>query len=520
MALTGQAKTDLQIVDLSVIRDTGIKGVVGVLGITERGPINTPTLIGSWLQYTRIFGGLLEDNNFPLLCRRILEAGGKIRVNRVAHFTDISDVSTISGLVALGDAQKLQLKASSVGEWGNDISFEVIDNSSFESGTFKLVIKLKGFPDLTETYILDSVPTSTQLTEVKSKSFLLGKIATTATPFVPADGADPAVPAVPITAGVGQLGLGTNGDPVVTTDFIGDSTNATGLHAFDNIVDCTKLSAPAISDPVFDTAILAYSDVRKDLIAVIRTPVGLNSAGIISYRNGTGAYAHQAFDTWRGILVTGGLKINHPVTGAITEISEIGDVLGAMSVKDNKYAEWFSFAGPKRGRIRNALGVVYNLGSAARQAEADSVDAHGINAVIEHPSFGVVIWGNSTLQKANTLLKHANVAELMIYLTRELKPLIESELFEPNDIQTWKTIHRRVVPLLDAVKEQRGIWKYLYQGDQDIDNISQAQINNPDDVDAGRYTFHLFIAPKVAMKYLGVKVVITNSGVEFESLTV
>ena len=123
-----------------------------------------------------------------------------------------------------------------------------------------------------------------------------------------------------------------------------------------------------------------------------------------------------------------------------------------ISTRDNKTHEWFSFSGAKRGRIKNALGVVFNLGSAARQTTADLVDARGLNMIIDHPSFGIVSWGNGTLQKEDTLLKHANVAELVIFIVRGLKPLIQSELFQPNDVDTWKAIYRKVQPFMDYIK--------------------------------------------------------------------
>jgi len=56
----GIARTEIEITDLSVLIATGLKGVIGVLGITERGPVNTPTLIGSWIEYQRVFGGLVD----------------------------------------------------------------------------------------------------------------------------------------------------------------------------------------------------------------------------------------------------------------------------------------------------------------------------------------------------------------------------------------------------------------------------------------------------------------------------
>lgn len=510
MNLTGQAKTDIQIRDLSVIYNTGIKGIVGVIGVTERGPVNTPTLIGSWLQFTRVFGGLLEDDDFPLLCRRALENGAKLRVSRIAHFTDITDITTLEGVSAELVSGFTTFKASSFGTWGNDISVTITDNDALQTDTVQILVELAGNPALAETYILNKIPTATEINALKNTSYLLSD-------FI-FDSADPANE-IAVTAKTSLTG-GTNPTEYTDNDYIGDVTTVTGIHSMDSITDITKIAIPAKAVPAIDNSLIQYAENRKDLITVLRTPVGLNGKSIVDYRTGKGIYSHSAYDTWRAIMTTGGLRINHPETGAIIEISEIGDVLGLMSRRDNEYAEWFAFSGPKRGKIPNSLGVVYNLGSSARQLEADNVDVNGVNAIIEHPSFGVVAWGNSTLQRQDTLLKHANVAELMIYLTRELRPIIQSELFEPNDIQTWKTIYRKVAPILDSLVERRGVWRYLYQGDQDIDDVRDAQINSTEDIDAGRYVFHLFIAPRVAMKYLGVKVVVTNSGVDFESLTV
>ena len=66
---------------------------------------------------------------------------------------------------------------------------------------------------------------------------------------------------------------------------------------------------------------------------------------------------------------------------------------------------------------------------------------------------------------------------------------------------------------MEAIKSQRGIWDYVYEGDQFVDSIQDAKVNTPDSVDAGAYTFYLWIQPKVGAEYIGIKVAVTNSGV-------
>lgn len=630
MQPVGQARTEVEIVDVSVLVNTGLKGIVGVLGITERGEPNKPLLIGSWIEYQRAFGGLMTGSDFPLICKRALEAGGRLKISRVAHYTNLADKTTIDGVKALkvitqaavtgvGATNKFDItsagatgdtiiisvdtglgtivlgtytklvadtaalivsglvadinantlttgytannsggptqltvvapvadgatansyialdtivgtiagtwstatftggvtavaaftitgKAKSIGAWGNALSFQFKAPANGQANTLDLYVDLVGYPDLQEVFKNVNVAlTATEIAQINGKSKLIDFSAFTGTLGVLATS----------TLATGAQTLGS----ILPIDYVGNAAGETGIHSFDNDFEIVKIAVPELANPVVDIALAAYADMRKDIRAILRTPVGLDGQGIIDYREGTGIYSHSPVNTWRASMFTGGLKVTHPATGLEKELTEVGDVIGAYSRKDNKSLEWFTVAGPKRGVIKNALGVVYNLGSSARQAQADAVDVHGVNAIIQHETFGVVIWGNSTLQKADTLLKHDNVADLLIFLTRALKPLIQSETFDPNDIETWKAIHRRVVPLMDFVKENRGVWNYLYQGDQDIDNVNQAVVNTSANINAGQYIFNLFISPKVGMKYQGVKVVVANSGVNFEELT-
>lgn len=511
MQPSGTPRAEVEILDLSILVNTGLKGVIGVHGITEWGPVDTPTLVGSWPEYQRKFGGLLTTSDFPHICKRALEAGGRLKIARAGHYTTITNAASLVGVkatITVGeDDATVTFTAKSVGAWGNKVLINVVAAANLDEDSLDIVINIAGYPQFQYTY----------------RNFPI-----TATPAAIADfnakqnwvnisfGTD-------VTLAIANFQLATGAQDVtaiVTADYTGDEGAQTGFRCFDNSTDIVKISVPEKCVSAIDVALSAYADSRGDLLSIHRTPVGLDADGMVDYRNASGAYsAGTALNTWRSIMTTGGLRVTHPTTGLEVQITELGDVLGAMSRKDNVSLEWFTFGGPKRGLIKNVLGVVYNVGTAARRLQADNLDIMGLNPVIDDDTFGTVIWGNNTLQKDNTLLKHANVAELMIFLTRQLSPIIRKELFDPNDITTWKTIYRNVKPLLDYVKDNRGIWNYLYQGDQDIDDVSQAVVNSPENIDAGQYLFNLFVQPKVGLKYAGVRVIVTNSGVSFEELS-
>lgn len=70
--------------------------VLGVVLVAERGPLNVPTLVTSWSEYRRIFGGFVAGQPGPLAVFGFFEEGGsQIYVTRVCHMTDVSDPTSV-----------------------------------------------------------------------------------------------------------------------------------------------------------------------------------------------------------------------------------------------------------------------------------------------------------------------------------------------------------------------------------------------------------------------------------------
>ncbi len=623
----GKARTEIEFLNFSQLIGTGIKGISAVLGVTERGAIGKSVLVSNWLQYQENFGGLQDENLFPLIARRSLESGGRLRVSPIGHYLDINDATTLMGsasavtvtealqvevlatgtitiatvptvgatvtarannitigtyvvqgaddadAVAAGlaadiaantggtgytgaaaaavvtvtapvgsgsslnarlvvsyasdgsgeitvtnlaggipasDTINLTAEASSIGDWSDGkLWFSIAPAANGLVDTFDISIGLDGYPTLGVTIPnVNKIPTANEWRVINARQRLIEFDASTFT------GELRELPRTNLTGG-------TKDDTQITVfDYIGAQISSTGLYSLDTDKDFVKLAAPAIAIPQFDAALSAYVTMRQDCLGVTRTPIGLDANGVIDYREGQGAWSHEAIDNWRMLMFTGGLEVNHPEEEFSLQIPELGDVLGRMGAKDNQYAEWFTFGGQKRGRIPNSLGVVYDLGSPARETDASRVSIHGVNAVINHATFGTVIWDNVTMSKSNSLFKFANVAELLIYLYRAIKPVTEEELFDPNDIELWKQIYRRVRVVMEFVQASRAIWRYRYEGDQDIERVEDAVVNDPNQIDQGQIIFNLFFAPKVGAKFIGMRGIVTGSGVDFDSIDV
>ena len=70
--------------------------VIAVVGVAERGPVGVATLITSWDEYVRIFGGFTTDGELPMAVRGIYrqDPGAYVYVVRTVHYTDITDAAT------------------------------------------------------------------------------------------------------------------------------------------------------------------------------------------------------------------------------------------------------------------------------------------------------------------------------------------------------------------------------------------------------------------------------------------
>lgn len=68
----------------------------GMIGVAEKGPVNKPTLVTSWEQFARKFGSYIADGYLAYAARAFFDNGGQVLyVNRVAHYTDAADKTTL-----------------------------------------------------------------------------------------------------------------------------------------------------------------------------------------------------------------------------------------------------------------------------------------------------------------------------------------------------------------------------------------------------------------------------------------
>lgn len=312
---------------------------------------------------------------------------------------------------------------------------------------------------------------------------------------------------------------GSDGAAVTATDYIGDSATRTGFYAFAIVDDCPQISVPNVSTISVHQAGAAYVNSRKDMVYFGHLDNGLTTENaLISTRQGSN------IDNNYVAFFAGGLKVVHPKTGLVTNISELASVLALAAVSEINFGAGKSFAGENRGVIQNALGVVNNFAYPGNYNGLNALANNQIN-IVGVRNNKVQIIGNFTAQTSNSLLSFLNVRRFIIELKRKLTPILGRYLEEPNLPAKWKMLYLEAVPIFEAyvksqdlmpVSESYPGWRW--EGDQFAANLDKLVINNKTDVLNGKYRILLGVTPTPSMQEILFDINLLGSTISFEEV--
>ena len=499
----------------------------GAQGITALGEIDKPVFISNWKEYQKYFGGYVAGSLFPKILKRALDGGAKGYIVRRGHYTDVADKTTLAGtkatitLTVSSDSAVFTAKA--VGAGYNGITVKVSAAASGQANKVDIlvtwVVTVQITPSETKTETFTSLvknvsenPGATEKAQVNGK--LMHVNIGTVTNKIP-------VGTVTLASGAQVIA------DIVDADYNGDQSQQTGWFAFDSqakIVRFFNLDRPS---PAVDIALKDYVESRGKSRFHIRTPMGIPIEEIQEYREGGGStYTHVGINSLYGSIWAGDLIVddpeypNNPLT-----IPAIGDVCAAYAKKDTQ-GEWFSAARKESGRItgQDVLGVVKNFFNSSLRDLAAVAYETGVNFVIEHDNdeIGFTLWGNRSLFKdTEKVSSKENIADMMVFMKREMKAKIEMEHFQPNDPVSWRTIYSNVKPIIRTLEKGRAIiegegenwhWK-VEQNIGKITDLTPDNVNNIADVQAGKYRVLFLFKPIASTEFVVFEIVPTHADV-------
>jgi phage tail sheath protein FI len=93
------------------------------------------------------------------------------------------------------------------------------------------------------------------------------------------------------------------------------------------------------------------------------------------------------------------------------------------------------FKAPANETLNGVLDLEYDI----RDADQDTINPRGVNAIRRFPGRGIRIWGARTLT-SDSLWRYVSVRRLFIFLERSIYEGTQWVVFEPNDPRLWARV--------------------------------------------------------------------------------
>ena len=457
---------------------SGVRTITGVatsitafLGRAASGLTNEPTIVNSFGDFERAFGGL--DVNYPLsyAVRDFYLNGGSqaiiVRLEKNSAKARNNDV---------------KLEAASPGTWGNALVY-VVDSKGItddvaarfgiaKNDLFNLTIYDNPGSGVVEQFLNVAVTTdagSRRLDRVLAdeSNLVRMQLKNDGTPDLPgarpgdsAPAENPADPAADPTK-FKKFSGGLDSDALTAeADFVGDENNKTGMFALAKADLFNLLCIPADSrgsdtpKEVYQEAMIYCAKRRAMLIvdppaawgvnketAAAKAVAGLSALGL------TGVEARNAALYFPRVT-----ESDPMLNGQLDTFVPCGMVAGIMARTDTQRGVWKAPAGLDAS-LNGTQGLQANL----NDAENGMLNPIAINCLRFFPASGRVVWGARTLRGADQLAddyKYVPVRRLALYIEESLYRGTQWVVFEPNDEPLWAQIRLNIGAFMHGLFRQ------------------------------------------------------------------
>jgi hypothetical protein len=533
-----------KIINNNVESSVPLLGVTHVVARTTKGPFNDPsTLITGIEQFRRIFGEEVIDPSSSSVSsiEKALGLGSKLRISRVEGVsgqtkgtatnpltvklkgsTEVTQFSltleTLYGGYIFDDSQvskNLTINQKTVEKAGK--IFINLENTVGENvlGTDNLInggedwLDWTTFRDYLQTanFAVKSVSVVGTLSEtIKNLDALITWMSTSENV-----GIDSTTAAVST-----ELSQGSNGGDNPSSDMYIKAFKAT-----QDYVDAYQVILPQACNYTFkklagdkaeasvdatgyNTAMKEIADLvvaAQEEVLYVEIPV-LNADGEVAYDFTTdaGVKAFQtAVTSLQGTIgtspyiayFTGGLKY-YNAQGNLVDSDVIGTVAGLGDASASNYGPWKSFAGMNRGVVNDAYGpVIANLGTPSKLSVLQDIADYSVNLFLikDTQSQGkrTMLWHCFTSNPKSDSERFLSTVRLNLYIKKNLRPILESYLEDPNIWDTWQNIYFQGKPIMDNLVSSSAISEYTWMGDQDASSYDDLVVNTEADVRQGKY---------------------------------
>jgi phage tail sheath protein FI len=466
--------------------------VAAFVGLAERGPVNEPTLVSNWTQFSEKFGDFVPGSYLAhSVYGYFLNGGGNCFIVRIGangsngHAKKPTRAITAAAEGTIGSYKVTALPNAARGK---SISVEVADagGESPPDDQFKFIVSLDGKAAETydnvstkrgADYVLTKVNTASKLIKLEEPtSGTVEKVSKGTVELSPPEpGPEPPTPQ--------HLGAG---------DYVGDAADRTGFSGLEAVDEVTMVAVPdliaAYEQGAIDLetvqavqlAMIAHCELMGDRMAILDAPPGLSPQQVKEWRvDGAG------YDSKFATLYWPYVKVFDPASGTNKFVPPSGHIAGVWARSDDTRGV---HKAPANEVIRGAI----TLQTQITKAEHDLLNPVGINCIRTFPGRGVRVWGARTLS-SDPSWRYLNVRRLFNYLEESILLGTQWVVFEPNDHALWARIRRTISAFL--INEWRKGALFGLTADEAFYVKCDSETNPAEGIDAGQVLCQIGVAP-------------------------
>ena len=211
----------------------------------------------------------------------------------------------------------------------------------------------------------------------------------------------------------------------------------------------------------------------------------LSESKMFSFNNASYVAEYGGYDKYYNSTLAAWIYLPKSVAGAC-----------AMAYCDTYAYPWMAPAGVARGTINYTNGQLLKL----TDDEIGSLYDNNVNTTRDCGNYGVVLWGQKTALKKNSLLNRINVRRCMNFIEKRLENKMTPYLFMQNSVNTRASARNDIDSFLQQVKAAEGIDRYQLSVTADPEDPTIMNVN-------------IIVYPTSAIEFIDVKIIINRSTV-------
>ena len=550
--------------DQSQVSGQPVQAGAAIIGPTVKGPVELPTLVGSYSQYVNKFGDVFTSgsdvfsyftsiaayNYFnnggdTLLVARVVSGSYTSATSTVISSslaTSAFTLKTISKGIVMNNTGAMDSAGALTSGSADNIRWEIISPNT-ASGTFGLLIRQGN--DITNSKTILESFTNLSL-DPKSNNFVSRVIGdyvysynpsniqvdltgsyTNNSSFVYVSSVDLLTPDYLDNSGVAKNQYTASIPLAASGAFFGATGNIKGNAQFYNNINNTDTQGLVASNYTNMINLLSNKDdyrfnllIAPGLIDAFASHTSAISNIVLNTQQrgdnifvldpvGYGATATATItqassrDTSYAASYWPWCQILDPSSGKNVWVPTSVMIAGVYAYNDRVSEPWFAPAGINRG----GLGTVIRVEQKLNQSTRDALYTGKVNPIASFPGQGIVVYGQKTLQTKASALDRVNVRRLLIELKSYISQVANTLLFEQNSTSTRNTFLGQVNPYLSSVQQRQGLYAF---------KVVMDETNNTADViDRNQMVGAIYVQPTKTAEFIYLDFIITPTGATF-----